>query len=101
MLELMGALDLEPLDCTFGAVVRNIELRAIDDATWQQLHELWLEYALLIFPGQFLTREEQNDFARRFGTLEFEASPISNLDSRGNVYSDPADDQVKSIRGNE
>ena len=96
-----AGLDLEPLDATFGAVVRNVDLRRLDDTTWHELHERWLEYALLIFPGQFLTKNEQNDFARRFGDLEFAASPITNLDRDGNVHSDPNDDQVKSIRGNE
>lgn len=95
------ALDLEPLDATFGATVRGVELRALDDATWRALHEAWLEHALLIFPGQFLTREEQDAFARRFGELEFAAAPISNIGKDGAVHSDPGDDRVKSLRGNE
>jgi alpha-ketoglutarate-dependent taurine dioxygenase len=94
-------LDLELLDATFGGIVRGVELRSLDDETWQALHEAWLELALLIFPGQFLTREEQDAFARRFGELEFPATPISNLGRDGRVYSDPADDRVKGLRGNE
>jgi alpha-ketoglutarate-dependent taurine dioxygenase len=94
-------LDLEPVDATFGAIVRNIELRALDDDTWQALHEAWLEHALLIFPGQFLTQDEQNEFARRFGELEFSAKPITNVTKDGTVLSDPADDRIKSMRGNE
>lgn len=99
----MGAttLHLEPLDATFGAIVRGVELRSLDDGTWQALHDAWLEHALLIFPGQFLTRDEQNDFALRFGRLEFAAAPISNLTKDGKVHSDPAEDLVKSLRGNE
>ena len=99
----MGAtrLDLEPLDATFGAIVRGVELRAIDDHIWRSLHEAWLEYALLIFPGQFLTRDEQDAFALRFGDLEFAAVPISNLGSNDRVHSDPGHDLVKSLRGNE
>jgi len=93
--------DLEPLDATFGATVRGIQLRSLDDETWQALHEAWLDYALLIFPGQFLTRDEQNDFAGRFGDLEFAAAPITNIGKDGTVRSDPADDVVKSLRGNE
>ncbi len=93
--------DIEPLDATFGAVVKGVELRAIDDAAFEALHETWLEHALLIFPGQFLTIDEQNDFARRFGPLEFEAVPFSNVDAEGNVLSDPGHDVVKSLRGNE
>jgi alpha-ketoglutarate-dependent taurine dioxygenase len=97
----MTTLDVQPLNATFGAVVRGIKLASLDDETWAALHETWLEYALLIFPGQFLTKDEQNAFARRFGDLEFEAVPISNLDKDGNVHADPADDIVKSLRGNE
>lgn len=91
---------LEPLDATFGAVVRGIELRALDAETWQQLYAAWLEYGLLVFPGQFLTNEEQVAFAERFNPLEFALAPISNVGRKG-VHSDPTDDVVKSLRGNE
>ena len=94
-------LDLEPLDATFGAIVRGVELRALDESTWRAVRAAWLEHALLIFPGQFLTREEQDDFARGFGDLEFKAAPIANLGPDGTVHSDPDDDWVKGIRGNE
>jgi alpha-ketoglutarate-dependent taurine dioxygenase len=97
----MTTLDVQPLNASFGAIVRGIKLASLDDETWAALHETWLEYALLIFPGQFLTKDEQNTFARRFGNLEFEAVPISNIDKDGNVHADPADDVVKSLRGNE
>jgi alpha-ketoglutarate-dependent taurine dioxygenase len=93
--------ELEPLDATFGGIVRGVELRALDDETWQALYEAWIELALLIFPGQFLTREEQDAFARRFGELEFPASPIANIDADGTVHSEPDDDRVKGLRGNE
>ena len=94
-------LDLEPLDATFGAVVRGMELRRLDESTWRLIHEAWLEYALLIFPGQFPTRDEQNEFARKFGALEFPAAPITNIGRDGVVRSAADDDMVKSIRGNE
>lgn len=91
---------IEPLDVTFGAVVRGVELRNLDDSTWDAIYEAWLEYALLIFHDQFLTKDEQNAFAERFGALEFVATPISNV-RKGEVVSDPASDLVKSLRGNE
>lgn len=94
-------LNLEPLDATFGAVVRGVELRTLDEHTWRQIHEAWIEFALLIFPGQFPTQDEQNAFARRFGELEFPAAPITNLGRDGSVHSEATDDIVKSIRGNE
>jgi alpha-ketoglutarate-dependent taurine dioxygenase len=92
---------VEPLDATFGATVREIDLRSLDDETWNALHATWLEHAVLIFPEQFLTREEQDAFATRFGRLEFAAAPISNIGKNGRVHADPADDVVKGLRGNE
>lgn len=95
-------MDVQPLDgTTFGATVTDLDLRTIDDADFTELHTNWLEYALLIFPGQHLTRDEQNTFARRFGDLEFEAAPISNIGKDGNVFHEPDDDRVKGLRGNE
>ena len=58
-------------EATFGSVVTEIDLEELDDSTWHQLHELWMDRALLIFPGAFLSAEGQDAFARRFGDLEF------------------------------
>ena len=93
--------EVEPLDATFGAVVTGVELRSIDEAALDALHRTWLEFALLIFPQQFLTRAEQDAFALRFGPLEFTAVPFSNVDADGTILSDPDHDVVKSLRGNE
>jgi alpha-ketoglutarate-dependent taurine dioxygenase len=92
---------VQPLEATFGAVIEGIDLRSIDDATWRALYDTWLEHALLIFPSQSLSPDEQNEFAQRFGDLEFPAAPLSNMDRDGVVHSDPDDDIVKSLRGNE
>ncbi len=96
------ALLIEPLQgVTFGAVVTGVRLAELDDDTFATIHRAWLDHCLLIFPGQFLSQDEQNDFARRFGDLEFPATPISNVDKAGRVHADPDDDLVKSLRGNE
>jgi alpha-ketoglutarate-dependent taurine dioxygenase len=93
--------EVEPLDATFGAVVTGIDLRNLDDATWRALHSTWLEYALLIFPGQFLNREEQVAFARRFGPLEFDLAAISNVKKDGSLIRESEDsDLVKILVGN-
>ena len=93
--------DIEPLDATFGAVVTGVELRSVGHAAFDALHAAWLEHALLIFPGQFLTKGEQDAFARRFGPLEFKAAAFSNVAADGTVLNDPGHDVVKSLRGNE
>lgn len=93
--------DIEPVEATFGAVVTGVDLRSVDEAVFDALHRTWLEYALLIFPGQFLTRAEQDAFALQFGPLEFTAVPFSNVDADGKILKDPDHDVVKSLRGNE
>jgi alpha-ketoglutarate-dependent taurine dioxygenase len=95
------AFDIQPLEATFGAVVTGLRLAALDDATWRDLHASWLEYALLIFPGQHLSREEQIAFARRFGKLEFEIAAISNVRKDGTLIAETDDsDMMKVIKGN-
>lgn len=92
---------LEPLGTCFGAVITDIDLRHIDGPTHHELHDAWIEFGLLIFPGQFLQRQEQDRFARCFGELEFTAAPIANLGKDGRLHSADDDDVVKAIRGNE
>jgi alpha-ketoglutarate-dependent taurine dioxygenase len=90
-----------PLDATFGATVTDIELAQIDDATFTQLYRTWLEYGLLIFPGQYLSKEAQVAFAKRFGALEFDLAPLSNVRADGSVRTDDgSDDVVKVLKGN-
>ena len=93
------AFDIQPLDATFGAVVTGVKLAALDDATWHDLHAAWLEYALLIFPRQYLSREEQIAFAKRFGPLEFELAPLSNVKADGTLIADDSD-TAKVLKGN-
>ena len=94
------AFDIEPLDATFGAVVTGVKLAVLDDATWHQLYAEWLKYALLIFPGQNLSRDEQVAFAERFGSLEFKLAALSNVKADGTLIVDPDNDVLKILKGN-
>jgi alpha-ketoglutarate-dependent taurine dioxygenase len=92
---------VEPLEATFGAVVTDINLTRLDDASFNDLYATWLEYALLIFPGQDLSNENQVEFARRFGEMEFDIAPLSNVRSDGSVREDDGtDDVIKILKGN-
>ncbi len=93
--------DVKPLEASFGAVVTGIRLAELDDGVWDGLYKTWLNHALLIFPGQHLNRAEQVAFARRFGPLEFELAPISNVRADGSVRSEAGnDDVIKVLKGN-
>jgi alpha-ketoglutarate-dependent taurine dioxygenase len=92
---------IEPLPATFGAVVTGLRLAALDEPTFAALHAAWLEYALLIFPGQHLTTAEQVAFAKRIGPTEFDLAPISNVRADGSLRrDDDSDDVVKILKGN-
>src|SRR4051794_7268520 len=98
--QVLGPIRVEPLNATFGAVVHDVRLAGASDAVIAELTELWLEYALLVFPGQHMTQDEQDEFARRFGDLEFTASPLTNIERDGTLRS-PEHSLSKSLRANQ
>ena len=98
-MEHYSSFGVDPLDATFGAIVTGIKLANVDALDFSKLYDSWLEFGLLIFPGQFLSNQEQITFAQRFGDLEFDLASITNVDENGQVRSDPDDDLVKSLQG--
>ena len=52
-------------------MVTEIDLETLNNEEWDELYELWIERALLIFPEAFLSPEGQDEFAKRFSDLEF------------------------------
>ena len=96
-----NSLEITPLDGSFGATVRGVRIASLAVAEWEQINDAWIEFGLLIFPGQHLTRIGQNTFAATFGDLEFTATALTNIDDDGTVLSDPDTDENKSLRGNE
>ena len=96
------SLRIEPLaGTTFGATVTGVKVAALDDTAFRDLYAAWLEYALLIFPGQHLKRAEQIAFAKRFGPLEFEMAALSNVKADGSLRLEADnDDMMKILTGN-
>ena len=91
---------VEPLERSFGAKIYDLSLPDLEQEQIRELYDLWLEYALLVFPNQNLTTDQQISFAKNFGALEFELSPISNVRNDGSIRDANDDDIVKSLRGN-
>ncbi len=91
---------VEPIDATFGAVISGLRLAEIGDDAFRELYDTWLEYALLVFPGQHLSLDEQVAFAKRFGELEFEITALSNVKADGSLRTGADDDMVKILKGN-
>jgi len=96
--------EVEPIEATLGAVITDVRLASIDADVFRAIEEAFHNYAVLVFPGQHLTQEEQVVFARHFGELErlageLEAVPLANVSGEGDVFD--ADHPVMAIlRGN-
>jgi taurine dioxygenase len=71
---------VEPTGAELGATVGGIDLRAIDDAAFADLHRAWLDHQVLLFRGQSLTDEDLIAFSRRFGGLDW--APVQETGRR-------------------
>lgn len=101
----MSASRIQPVDATLGAIVDGVRLGELDEDTWNEIESAFHEHALLIFPGQQLSGEEQVAFARRFGPIEHVYGdsgvvPLSNQRQDGSLLEDthPA---MQVMMGNE
>lgn len=75
----MSQMKIVPIrDKVFGAIATDVALPGISTADFATLHAAFLKYGLLVFPGQFLSDAENIAFGKRFGELEFGASPLAN-----------------------
>ncbi|MHB1138314.1 MAG: TauD/TfdA dioxygenase family protein [Microthrixaceae bacterium] len=64
-------LSLAPLSPTIGAEVSGYSLdQPLDDETRAELHQALLEWKVLFFRDQDITRDQQRDFALQWGELE-------------------------------
>jgi alpha-ketoglutarate-dependent taurine dioxygenase len=100
-------LTIRPAGATLGATLTGVDLTALDEPTWRALEDAFHAHAVLIFPGQKLSAEQQTAFARRFGEIErltknpeLEAVPISNVRADGSLLGED-EEVVQILRGNE
>lgn len=72
-------IEVIPAKAALGAEVRGVDLTKIDDATFKQLHDIWLDQLLLVFRGQKFAAQDLVTLVKRFGI------PVtsSNLHKRG------------------
>ena len=96
-----------PTHATLGAVVTDVDLGSLDNATWGDVHRAFLTYGVLIFPDQALDAQSQGAFAQRFGRIE-QLSPrqtgatlqFSNQKPDGTL-AQPNERQYHIMKGNE
>jgi len=117
----VSALTIRPVDTTLGAVVTGVDLRSLDEATWHDIAHALDDHAVLVFPEQHLTPDEQRRFARRFGPISSatdsptsaEASTrlprsdhdhgsfdVANIREDGSLLTDPDHPWLRTLAGN-
>jgi taurine dioxygenase len=63
-------IDVIPTSGGVGAEVRGVDLRQLDDKSFSEIHQAWLDNSVLLFRGQNLTDSELIAFSKRFGDLD-------------------------------
>ncbi|MFL5254488.1 MAG: TauD/TfdA dioxygenase family protein [Rhodopila sp.] len=52
-----------------GVEVSGVDLRTMDEATWNTIYQAWLDHNVLVVTGQELTLRQFLDHSRRFGPV--------------------------------
>ena len=69
--QLKPVLTMRPLSPVMGVEIGGVDLSLpIDDATFAAIHDAFLRYLLVCFPGQRLDQTRHVAFSRRFGDLQ-------------------------------
>lgn len=84
---LKNSIHVEPLTCTIGAELSNVDLGVAseDEALLAEIRALLLRHRVLFFRDQDITRTQHVAFARRFGELEDHPVAGSDPDHPGLV----------------
>jgi alpha-ketoglutarate-dependent 2,4-dichlorophenoxyacetate dioxygenase len=108
----MGIL-VTPVQGDFVARLTGLDLsKPLDSGDFAQVHDAFNRYAVVVFPEQTLTDDQQIAFSERFGPLEVSLrkdrqrridnpriSDISNVDEKDRVF-DPDDERAIYNAGN-
>ena len=88
-----SSIRVEPLTCTIGAELGNVNLGAAaeDDSLMAEIRALLLKHRVIFFRDQDITRAQHVAFARRFGELEDHPVVGSHPDHPGlvQIYKTP------------
>ena len=63
-------ISVSPIAGALGAEVGGVRLGELGDGAFSEVRTAFLEYQVLFFRDQEITRDQQKAFARRFGTLQ-------------------------------
>lgn len=101
-IESMGDMTITPLaGKVFGATIIGVDLRDLTEEEFDTIRSSFLEYGLLLFPGQDLDEQASADFGLRWGELEFGGQAMSNQRKhKDGTYGDIYDLESQLMRTN-
>lgn len=67
----MQAITVKPISGGLGADIKGVDLAKLDDATFAQIHQAFLDHQVVFFRDQDITPEQQITLARRFGDIHY------------------------------
>jgi alpha-ketoglutarate-dependent taurine dioxygenase len=73
-------IEIRPTGAALGAEMLGVDLRRLDDALFERIHQAWLEHSVLLFRGQTLADSDLIGFSRRFGELDI--APVQETGRR-------------------
>ena len=73
-------IEIRPTGAALGAEILGGDLRRLDDALFERIHQAWLEHSVLLFRGQTLADSDLIGFSRRFGELDI--APVQETGRR-------------------
>src|SRR2546428_5458488 len=62
-------IEVHRLGPQIGAEIRGVDVRTLDAAGFAPIYRAWLDYNVVVVPGQDLTLEEFLRYSRRFGVV--------------------------------
>lgn len=62
-------ISVKPLAGALGAEVEGVDIKNLDDETFAELYQAWLDNLVVFLRDQDITPEEQVAFAKRFGNI--------------------------------
>lgn len=79
-------IDVRPLTGALGCEIFGVDVANLDEATFEQIHDAFLEYQVIMFHDQELTKEDFAAFGKRFGKLEEEPFVPTKTETPGVYY---------------
>ena len=64
-------IEVVPISGNIGALINGAQINALNDETFEEVYQAWLDHCVIFFRGQKITPREQIDFAQRFGEIHF------------------------------